>query len=85
MREAALHYAQIRATLKTRGTMIRANDLFIAAHAAPWAGWQLDQPPIWIRRGIAFACFGIVTVRTPFFPVALTFSPSTVSGKTKRR
>jgi tRNA(fMet)-specific endonuclease VapC len=31
--EAALHYAQIRAVLKTRGTMIGANDLFIAAHA----------------------------------------------------
>jgi tRNA(fMet)-specific endonuclease VapC len=31
--EAALHYAQIRATLKARGTMIGANDLFIAAHA----------------------------------------------------
>ena len=31
--EATLHYAQIRATLKTRGTMIGANDLFIAAHA----------------------------------------------------
>jgi tRNA(fMet)-specific endonuclease VapC len=31
--EAALHYAQIRAALKTRGTMICANDLFIAAHA----------------------------------------------------
>ena len=31
--EAALHYAQIRAALKTRGTMIGANDLFIAAHA----------------------------------------------------
>lgn len=30
---AALHYAQIRATLKTHGTMIGANDLFIAAHA----------------------------------------------------
>ena len=31
--EASLHYAQIRATLKARGTMIGANDLFIAAHA----------------------------------------------------
>ena len=31
--EAALHYAQIRATLRTRGTMISANDLFLAAHA----------------------------------------------------
>lgn len=31
--EAALHYAQIRAALKARGTMIGANDLFIAAHA----------------------------------------------------
>lgn len=31
--EAALHYAQIRAELKARGTMIGANDLFIAAHA----------------------------------------------------
>ncbi len=31
--EAALHYAQIRASLKVRGTMIGANDLFIAAHA----------------------------------------------------
>jgi tRNA(fMet)-specific endonuclease VapC len=31
--EAALHYAQIRAHLKTRGTMIGANGLFIAAHA----------------------------------------------------
>ena len=31
--EAALHYAQIRASLKARGTMIGANDLFIAAHA----------------------------------------------------
>jgi tRNA(fMet)-specific endonuclease VapC len=31
--EAALHYAQIRAVLKARGTMIGANDLFIAAHA----------------------------------------------------
>ncbi|HTB90994.1 MAG TPA: PIN domain-containing protein [Steroidobacteraceae bacterium] len=30
---ATLHYAQIRATLKTRGKMIGANDLFIAAHA----------------------------------------------------
>jgi len=31
--EAASHYAKIRAYLKTRGTMIVANDLFIAAHA----------------------------------------------------
>jgi tRNA(fMet)-specific endonuclease VapC len=31
--EASLHYAQIRAALKERGTMIGANDLFIAAHA----------------------------------------------------
>ncbi len=31
--EAAPHYARIRADLKTRGTMIGANDLFIAAHA----------------------------------------------------
>ena len=31
--EAALHYAQIRAHLKRLGTMIGANDLFIAAHA----------------------------------------------------
>ena len=31
--EAALHYAQIRGTLKLQGTMIGANDLFIAAHA----------------------------------------------------
>ena len=31
--EAALHYDQIRAALKARGTMIGANDLFIAAHA----------------------------------------------------
>ncbi len=31
--EAAMHYAQIRAALKARGTMIGANDLFIAAHA----------------------------------------------------
>jgi tRNA(fMet)-specific endonuclease VapC len=30
---AAFHYAQIRAALKARGTMIGANDLFIAAHA----------------------------------------------------
>ena len=30
---ASLHYAQIRADLKTAGTMIGANDLFIAAHA----------------------------------------------------
>ncbi len=31
--EAALHYAQIRAGLKLHGTIIGANDLFIAAHA----------------------------------------------------
>lgn len=31
--QAALHYAKIRADLHTRGTMIGANDLFIAAHA----------------------------------------------------
>ena len=31
--EAAQHYASIRAPLKIRGTMIGANDLFIAAHA----------------------------------------------------
>ena len=31
--DAAVHYAQIRADLKTRGQMIGANDLFIAAHA----------------------------------------------------
>jgi len=31
--EAAEHYAKIRAHLKTLGTMIGANDLFIAAHA----------------------------------------------------
>jgi tRNA(fMet)-specific endonuclease VapC len=31
--EACLHYAKIRAELKARGTMIGANDLFIAAHA----------------------------------------------------
>jgi len=31
--EAATHYARIRADLKKRGTMIGANDLFIAAHA----------------------------------------------------
>jgi tRNA(fMet)-specific endonuclease VapC len=31
--EAALHYARIRAELKAHGTMIGANDLFIAAHA----------------------------------------------------
>jgi tRNA(fMet)-specific endonuclease VapC len=30
---AALHYAQIRADPKAHGTMIGANDLFIAAHA----------------------------------------------------
>src|SRR6266700_2644775 len=31
--EAAAHYANIRSDLKTRGTMIGANDLFIASHA----------------------------------------------------
>ena len=31
--EAAGHYARIRAHLKNQGTMIGANDLFIAAHA----------------------------------------------------
>jgi tRNA(fMet)-specific endonuclease VapC len=31
--EAALHYAQIRAALKVGGSMIGANDLFIASHA----------------------------------------------------
>jgi tRNA(fMet)-specific endonuclease VapC len=31
--EAASHYAKIRAELKSRGTMIGANDLLIAAHA----------------------------------------------------
>ena len=31
--EACLHYSRIRADLKTRGKMIGANDLFIAAHA----------------------------------------------------
>jgi tRNA(fMet)-specific endonuclease VapC len=31
--KASLHYAKIRADLKTLGTMIGANDLFIAAHA----------------------------------------------------
>ena len=31
--EAAFHYARIRAELKAQGTMIGANDLFIAAHA----------------------------------------------------
>ena len=31
--EAAQHYADIRATLRKSGTMIGANDLFIAAHA----------------------------------------------------
>jgi tRNA(fMet)-specific endonuclease VapC len=32
-RDAALHYAQIRADLKKRGAMIGANDLMIAAQA----------------------------------------------------
>lgn len=31
--EASFHYARIRADLKVRGTMIGANDLWIAAHA----------------------------------------------------
>ena len=31
--EAATHYAQIRAALHLRGTMIGAQDLFIASHA----------------------------------------------------
>jgi tRNA(fMet)-specific endonuclease VapC len=31
--EASFHYAKIRADLKRHGTMIGANDLFIAAHA----------------------------------------------------
>ena len=31
--QASLHYAKIRADLKLVGTMIGANDLFIAAHA----------------------------------------------------
>jgi tRNA(fMet)-specific endonuclease VapC len=31
--DAALHYAEIRADLKRRGTLTGANDLFIAAHA----------------------------------------------------
>jgi tRNA(fMet)-specific endonuclease VapC len=31
--EASSHYAKIRADLKSRGSMIGANDLFIAAHA----------------------------------------------------
>jgi tRNA(fMet)-specific endonuclease VapC len=31
--ESAAHYAQIRAALKASGSMIGANDLFIAAHA----------------------------------------------------
>ena len=31
--DAAPHYAKIRADLRTRGAMIGANDLFIAAHA----------------------------------------------------
>lgn len=31
--EAAAHYADIRADLKRRGTLIGANDLLIAAHA----------------------------------------------------
>jgi tRNA(fMet)-specific endonuclease VapC len=31
--EASLHYARIRADLRSQGSMIGANDLFIAAHA----------------------------------------------------
>jgi tRNA(fMet)-specific endonuclease VapC len=31
--EASLHYAKIRADLNSLGTMMGANDLFIAAHA----------------------------------------------------
>jgi tRNA(fMet)-specific endonuclease VapC len=31
--EAAVHYAQIHAHLRARGTMIGPNDLFVAAHA----------------------------------------------------
>jgi tRNA(fMet)-specific endonuclease VapC len=31
--DAALHYAEIRASLKKRGALIGANDLLIAAHA----------------------------------------------------
>ena len=31
--EAATHYANVRANLKTQGALIGANDLFIAAHA----------------------------------------------------
>jgi len=31
--EASLHYARIRADLRRQGSMIGANDLFIAAHA----------------------------------------------------
>lgn len=31
--DAAPHYAKIRADLRTRGAMIGANDLLIAAHA----------------------------------------------------
>jgi tRNA(fMet)-specific endonuclease VapC len=31
--DAAVHYASIRADLKRRGSLIGANDLFIAAHA----------------------------------------------------
>ena len=31
--EASLHYARIRAELRRQGSMIGANDLFIAAHA----------------------------------------------------
>jgi hypothetical protein len=45
----------------------------------------LPQAEISIRRGLAFACFGIATFNTPFLPVALTLSLSTVSGNMKRR
>ena len=39
-KEAAIDYAEIRAWLKKRGTMIGANDLLIAAHAR-WLGLTL--------------------------------------------
>lgn len=45
----------------------------------------LCHAPISMRRGIALVCFGMVIVRTPFLPAALTFSLSTVSGNRKRR
>ena len=32
---------------------------------------SMFQAPIWTRRGIAFGCFGMVTVSAPSFPVAL--------------